>query len=129
MVDASLTNIIAPGGQLIEKVGSCKGIIKKKMCVCIYIYVTYYFNLNQLKVQLSLIFFFFSIGPSSCLVFDCLVDVPIIFPLTFIIRLLYFLAFLKWRKNVKTSLKHCKCRILLDLYICPPVFCSCLTHT
>lgn len=52
-VDASLTDMIGSDSWLIEKVVSCKGIIKKDT------YITFYFNLKQLKVHSSLIFFFF----------------------------------------------------------------------
>lgn len=52
---ASLTDMIGSDSWLIEKVVSCKGIIKTDTCI------TFYFNLKQLKVHPSLIFFFFLI--------------------------------------------------------------------
>lgn len=61
-IDASLTDMIGSDSWLIEKVVSCKGIIKTDT------YITFYFNSKQLKVHPSLIFFtYIYIKPGSFL--------------------------------------------------------------
>lgn len=58
-----LTNMIGSDSWLIDKVASCKGIIKKD------IYITFYFNLKQLKVHSSLSFKKIFLSPKSFLWF------------------------------------------------------------